>query len=342
MNSTISLRICKRYLLTRPKGCERGADSRPEAMNALGEAGNGTAFEAACKGINADRIRCGILTVEGRAFSAGGNVMKDAGARHGAFAGSPAEIREAYRTNIHGISKVSVRPAIGVTVFGALLATAPGVFAEETQCRGTIGARTLDNIFVPDGQRCVLDRTRAKGSVVVGRGATLTATGVSINGNLQAESARSVWLRNFSFVGSSVQIVQGGAAIIETASIEGSLLFDDNDGSVRATRNSIGDNLQAFQNTGGVAISQNVIDGNLQCKANVPAPTGGGNQASSKEDQCLICSADVPSATCGRRARLGARGCLAITRIEFVTHATTIFSAPRRGVALVFARPRGR
>jgi enoyl-CoA hydratase/carnithine racemase len=77
--------------------------SRPEAMNALGEARDGTAFEAACKGINADRIHCGILTVEGRAFSAGGNVMKDAGARHGAFAGSPAEIREAYRTNIHGI-----------------------------------------------------------------------------------------------------------------------------------------------------------------------------------------------------------------------------------------------
>ena len=78
----------------------------------------------------------------------------------------------------------------------------------------------------------------------------------------------------------------GGAATIKTASIEGDLLFDDNDGSVRATDNSIGGNLQAFQNTGGVAISNNVVDGNLQCKANVPAPTGGGNQASSKEDQC--------------------------------------------------------
>jgi hypothetical protein len=182
--------------------------------------------------------------------------------------------------------KVNVRLAIGATVFGAFLATTPSVFAEETQCTGTIGAKTLDNIFVPDGQRCVLNRTRAKGSVVVGRGATLEAIGVRINGNVQAEGARSVWLRNFSSVGGSVQIVQGGAARIETASIEGGLLFDENAGSVRATNNSIGDNLQAFQNTGGVAISNNVIDGNLQCKANVPAPTGGGNQASSKEDQC--------------------------------------------------------
>lgn len=46
--------------------------SRPEAMNALGEAGDGTAFEAACNGINADRsIRCAILTGEGRAFAGG-------------------------------------------------------------------------------------------------------------------------------------------------------------------------------------------------------------------------------------------------------------------------------
>jgi hypothetical protein len=108
------------------------------------------------------------------------------------------------------MSKVNVHLAIGATVFGAFLATAPSVFAEETQCRGIIGAKALDNIFVPDGQRCVLNGTRAKGSVVVGRGATLTATGVRINGNVQAEGAQSVWLRNYSSVGGSVQIVQGG------------------------------------------------------------------------------------------------------------------------------------
>jgi len=184
------------------------------------------------------------------------------------------------------MNNVNAHLAISATVLAALLTTAPEAIAEERVCRGTIGAIALDNIRVPDGARCVLNGTRAKGSVVVGRGATLTANRVRINGNVQAEGARSVWLRDFSRVGASVQIVHGGAAIIETATIEGSLLFDDNDGSVRATRNSIGDNLQAFQNTGGVTISQNVIDANLQCKANVPAPKGGGNQASSKEDQC--------------------------------------------------------
>jgi 2-(1,2-epoxy-1,2-dihydrophenyl)acetyl-CoA isomerase len=77
--------------------------TRPEALNALGQPGDGDAFAQACAAINANRqIRAAILTGEGRAFSAGGDVkaMKE---RTGAFAGSPAEIREAYRGNIHRI-----------------------------------------------------------------------------------------------------------------------------------------------------------------------------------------------------------------------------------------------
>lgn len=86
--------------------------TRPDALNALGQPGDGDAFAAVCARINADRsIRAAILTGEGRAFSAGGDVkaMKE---RTGAFAGSPAEIREAYRTNIHRI----VRALYGLEV----------------------------------------------------------------------------------------------------------------------------------------------------------------------------------------------------------------------------------
>jgi enoyl-CoA hydratase/carnithine racemase len=79
--------------------------NRPEAMNALGEPGDGEAFARACAAISADAtVRCAILTGAGRAFSAGGNV-KAMQAREGAFAGGPAEIREGYRGNIHRIAR---------------------------------------------------------------------------------------------------------------------------------------------------------------------------------------------------------------------------------------------
>lgn len=168
----------------------------------------------------------------------------------------------------------------------AALAAAPAAFADEIQCRGNLGAIAVDNVFVPDGAQCIMDRTRLKGSLVVGRGSQLVARGVSVNGNVQAEGAASVALLNFSLVGGSVQLVQGYAATIDRARITGDLSFDENAGRIVASGNRIGGSLQAFQNRGGIAIRHNVMNGNLQCKENVPAPTGGGNVSPSKEDQC--------------------------------------------------------
>jgi 2-(1,2-epoxy-1,2-dihydrophenyl)acetyl-CoA isomerase len=75
--------------------------NRPESLNALGEPGDGEAIASVCAQLNADpAIRCAILTGAGKAFSAGGNV-KAMAERTGAFAGSPFQVREGYRTNIH-------------------------------------------------------------------------------------------------------------------------------------------------------------------------------------------------------------------------------------------------
>lgn len=77
--------------------------NRPDAMNALGQAGDGDEFAVACDAINADPdIRCVILTGAGKAFSAGGDVkaMRD---RTGSFGGSPIEVANGYRTNIHRV-----------------------------------------------------------------------------------------------------------------------------------------------------------------------------------------------------------------------------------------------
>jgi hypothetical protein len=177
------------------------------------------------------------------------------------------------------------RMVMGAVAVSAMLAAAPAM-AEEFSCTGAVGALALDNLFVPDGATCVLDRTRMNGSVVVGRGATLRANSVSINGNLQAEGAAFVGVGGYSTVGGSVQIVQGGGASIERARIKGDLQFESNNSAIAATANTVGGSLQAFQNIGGLAFNNNRMNGNMQCKENVPAPTGSGNRSPSKEDQC--------------------------------------------------------
>jgi len=79
--------------------------NRPDAMNALGEPGDGEAVRDACAQINKDHsIRAAVLTGAGKGFSAGGNVkaMRD---RVGSFAGNPAEVRDNYKNGVHMIVK---------------------------------------------------------------------------------------------------------------------------------------------------------------------------------------------------------------------------------------------
>ena len=159
--------------------------------------------------------------------------------------------------------------------------------AEERVCRGTIGAITLDNVRVPQDDTCKLLGTKVKGTITVQARARLFAEDVVVIGNVQAENACRVEVLDTSRVGGSVQIVQGGAAVVSDSHIDSDILYDSNDKPLTVLRNRVGGNVQVFQNTGGVAIRMNRIDGNLQCKENVPAPTGGNNIVQgNKEDQC--------------------------------------------------------
>jgi hypothetical protein len=159
--------------------------------------------------------------------------------------------------------------------------------AEERACRGTLGRVTVDNLRVPEGYTCTLERTRVKGTIKVETGATLQAGGIVVVGNVQAEGARSVVIAGGSRIGGSVQIVQGGSARIAGSTVDGSIQLESNRRALVVETTTVGADVQAFQNRGGVRISRNAIDGNLQCKENAPAPTGGGNVVQgSKEDQC--------------------------------------------------------
>ncbi len=94
------------------------------------------------------------------------------------------------------------------TVAASLALSLPATAAaEERVCRGTIGDRTLDNIRVPQGERCELNGTKAQGTVKIDRGATLVAKRVRVIGNVQAENARRTAVRN-SRVDGAIQVVQ--------------------------------------------------------------------------------------------------------------------------------------
>lgn len=85
---------------------------RPERLNALPDLTDGDEVANLCERVNADpSVRCVVLTGEGRAFSAGGDLkaMKE---RRDLFAGSGAEIRERYRRVVHRI----VRSLYGLEV----------------------------------------------------------------------------------------------------------------------------------------------------------------------------------------------------------------------------------
>jgi hypothetical protein len=163
----------------------------------------------------------------------------------------------------------------------------PAALAEETVCRGTIGATTVDNVKVPKGATCALHGTTVKGTVKVKRNAVLMAIDVVVIGNVQGEKASNVVVRGASSVGGNVQVVQGGRGKVVNSRVGGDILFDEQDGRVAVKNSSIGGDVQAFQNNGGVVIQNNLIGGNLQCKANQPDPTGGANSVGgNKEDQC--------------------------------------------------------
>ena len=188
-------------------------------------------------------------------------------------------------------SKKMLRRILAVTLTSMLALTmvAPAALAEERVCRGTIGSRTVDNLKVPSGATCTLNGTRVEGTIKVENGATLYANGVRVKGNIQSEGFKNIRVRDNSRVVGSVQLnngQSGGEARIVSTQINGDLQFDSNKSRIIARNNTVGGNLQAVQNTGGVELTRNTIAQNLQCKENEPPPTGGGNTAGSKEDQC--------------------------------------------------------
>jgi len=170
----------------------------------------------------------------------------------------------------------------------SVILNAPAAFAEDVECRGTLGDVTVTgNLIVPDDATCTLDGTNVDGNITVKSRASLTSNAASVTGGIQGESARQVVLNPGTTVGNNVSLRKGGDVTIDEASIKGDLQLEDNTGAVSLTENQIQGSIQANKNRdGGVTISSNNIGNNLQCQDNSPPPTGGNNIAKQKEGQC--------------------------------------------------------
>jgi hypothetical protein len=148
------------------------------------------------------------------------------------------------------------------------------------------GNRDIENLQVPDNATCVLDPgVRIGGNLELGTGSKLFARGITVGGSIQGQRA-DVAVVEASTVGGSVQLDIGGSVALRELGVTGSIQLVNNRGAIDLESNRVGADVQLFDNRGGVLVNGSQIDGNLQCKQNDPAPTGSGNRAASKEDQC--------------------------------------------------------
>lgn len=156
---------------------------------------------------------------------------------------------------------------------GLTLAGTGTAHADDRICRGTIGARTIDdNVVVPRGAVCKLVGTRVEGNVLVRSGAVLQARAVRVDGNIQAKYAKRIAVLPYDGRRSVVK----GNIQLESGRDGGRILGVVVDGDI-----------QLFSNRGRFEVRRNFVDGNLQCKNNVPRPVGSGNRVEgNKEGQC--------------------------------------------------------
>jgi hypothetical protein len=120
---------------------------------------------------------------------------------------------------------------------------------------------------------------------------------MEIGGDVQFEGTGQFLDVLNSNVGGDVQVGKSLITMLPTVLL-GGMHLDNNQiaGNVQVVEttaseheiadNRVGRDLQFFKNRGPSDISDNTIAGNLQCKENKPAPTGGGNVAKQKQEQC--------------------------------------------------------
>ena len=176
-------------------------------------------------------------------------------------------------------------------VAGVVLLAVPAR-ADDFVCDGTFMDEVFDNVIVPSDATCILEGVTVEGNVSVE--GELRLTGSTVGGNVQGDGF--VWVviepnDEVPSVAGNVQLKNGsGFVVIGNSEVVGDVQLENNevDAEINVFNNLIGGDLQVTKNTADdITIGDNEIGGNLQCKANDPAPDGGGNDVGGNaEDQC--------------------------------------------------------
>lgn len=159
--------------------------------------------------------------------------------------------------------------------------------AQDVTCSSAIGAVEIDgnvDIAVP----CELNGTEIEGNVRLFAGGSLVATRIVVDGNIDAESADFVDIRNSEIDGKlKLDEMVGDVSRIQDSSIGNDLEIKDSRSRFEVLRNFVDDDVKVNENSGAVLIVDNIIDGDLECRKNSPEPEGANNDVGGNEkNQC--------------------------------------------------------
>ena len=168
----------------------------------------------------------------------------------------------------------------------SVLCCAP-VLAQDVNCSGTINADEIDG-NVDIAQPCEIYGTEIEGNIRLFAGGSLVANNIVVDGNIDAEDADYVDIRNSEIDGKlQLDEMVGDFSRIQDSSIGDDLEIKDSRSRFEVLRNFVEDDLKVNENSGAVLIVDNIVDGDLECRRNSPEPEGANNDVGgNQKNQC--------------------------------------------------------
>ncbi len=149
-----------------------------------------------------------------------------------------------------------------------------------------IGAAVLDNLEVPAGAACQLNRTTVRGSIKMHHGAMLDVNAARVAGTVESVGGAYLVLRDDTRVSGNLVLDGVGLLDMRISAVTGNLMATAMTGALLVSASTVGGNMQLDNNLGGGEITDSRILGNLQCSGNRPAPKLTNTTAASMQGDC--------------------------------------------------------